>query len=77
VMPCLEPVIMMLAGLDTVDESVTSGRRVEMPLMTPNRFTAIIDWKYSGSDQDPFRPIPALSASKLIFPVTKRLAKLY
>lgn len=63
--PCLEPVIMILDGV----WEVTRGRSVEIPFMTPKRLTAIIFWKYWGSDQVPLRPMPAFRARRLILPV--------
>lgn len=39
VIPCLDPVMMIEAGEEAVDEAVTRGRRVVMPLITPKRFT--------------------------------------
>ena len=38
-MPCLEPVMMIEDG---DEEDWTSGRKVEMPFMTPKRLTSMI-----------------------------------
>jgi hypothetical protein len=41
-MPCFEPGMMLEAGLSFVAEDWMEGRKVEIPFMTPNRFTSMI-----------------------------------
>jgi hypothetical protein len=63
VIPCLDPVMIMLVGWDAVLWSVTRGRSAQRPLVMPKVFTAKILLKYSGFVQGlevPGMDVPAV-----------------
>jgi hypothetical protein len=45
VIPCFEPVITILAGVEAEEDSVIRGSKVFRPWMTPKRLTSMILWK--------------------------------
>ena len=51
VIPCLEPV-MTMAEVDEAAVSLTTGRKVLMPLMTPKKLDARIVWKLATLSQE-------------------------